>query len=295
MQAQANLAFDNTSDFMKRAGFAEIHSTDEFISKEDRDKIWGYGPEDRLFYQSFFTYLDHRKTATGGKPIFAMLATAANHMPFNEMPENKRLLYPRPVNIEQNYANSLHLSDIELQYLLDMVSKRPSLANTIIIITGDHSFPINEHGYSHNENGYYNESFRIPFLILWNGHLSPQRISDQAFSQVDIAPTILDLADINAGKNSFIGQSLFLKKNAGEIVYLIQPYHGTYLQSIRYPYKYIYHRKSGAEYMFNLAVDPSEKNNIIHQVPAERLNMMRKDIETIFHNQRILDTNSLYK
>jgi arylsulfatase A-like enzyme len=130
---------------------------------------------------------------------------------------------------------------------------------------------------------------------LWNGHLSPQRISDQAFSQVDIAPTILDLADINAGKNSFIGQSLFLKKNAGEIVYLIQPYHGTYLQSIRYPYKYIYHRKSGAEYMFNLAVDPSEKNNIIHQVPAERLNMMRKDIETIFHNQRILDTNSLYK
>jgi phosphoglycerol transferase MdoB-like AlkP superfamily enzyme len=279
---------------MKRAGFTEVRSAYEFISKNERNKIWGYGPEDSLFYKTFFTYLDRRKTETGGKPVFALLATIANHMGFNRMPDSMKMLYPKPVNIEQDYANSIHLSDHQLKDLINLINQRSFLSNTIIIITGDHSFPINEHGYSHNENGYYDESFRIPFLVLWNGRLSAQRISDCAYSQVDIAPTILDLAAIRGGRNSFMGRSLFLGNNPCKPVYLIQPYHGVYLESIRYPYKYIYHRKSGAEYMFNLSLDSSEKKDIIHQVPAELLTMMRNDIFSIFLNQRILDENVLY-
>jgi len=294
IQAGEDLSFENTLDFMKRAGFAEVHSVHEFIGKEDRDEIRGYGSEDRLLYQAFFTYLDRRKAATGGKPVFAMLATVANHTPFDKIPDDRDILFPRPLTFEQRYANSIHLSDHQLRDLLDMAAQRRLLADTVIIITGDHSFPINEHGYSHNENGFYDESFRTPFLILWKDRLSPQRISRRACSQVDIAPTILDLANIRTGANSFLGRSLFLKNTTAEIVYLVQPYHGVYLQVIRYPYKYIFHKKTGAEYMFHLANDPSEKNNIVHQVPLKLLNDMRNDIKTIAFNQRIIETNSLY-
>lgn len=294
MQAEPQLTFDNTAEFMKRAGFADIRSAGEFISREDADKTWGRGPEDGLLYETFFEYLDRRREKTGGKPVFALLATIANHMRFDQLPESRKMLYPGSATIEQNYANSLHLSDRQLGDLMRLIGQRTHLANAIIIITSDHSYPINEHGISFNENGFYDESFRIPFLILWKGKIAPQRISDCAHSQVDIAPTILDLAAIHGGPNSFIGKSLFLKNGPYNPVYLIQPYNGTYLQSIRYPHKYIYSRKTGEEYVFNLILDPAEKNNLIRQIPADLLTRMRKDLETIYFNQHILDMNALY-
>ncbi len=228
--------------------------------------------------------------------MFALLATIANHMRFDHLPDNKKMLYPHPVSIEQNYANSIHLSDSQLNDLFRLIGSRHYLSNTIVIITGDHSFPMNEHGYTHSENGYFDESFRIPFLILWDGKLASRRVRDRAYSQVDLAPTILDLAGIHAGVNSFTGRSLFLKNQAEQPpVYLVQPYRGCYLQSIRYPYKFIYHKKSGTEYLFNLASDPKETTDILQQVPAELIARMRSDIDAIFFNQCILDANALYE
>ena len=53
MQAGNDMTFDNTREFMKRAGFAYLHSACEFITKADRNKVWGWGVEDALLYQVF--------------------------------------------------------------------------------------------------------------------------------------------------------------------------------------------------------------------------------------------------
>lgn len=295
MQAWKDISFDNTGRFMKRAGFADIRTVYEFIEESDKSRIWGWGPEDDLFYEVFFKYLDRRRSENPERPVFAMLATISNHMRFNAMPENKKLLYPHPENITQNYSNSIHLTDSHIKDFIDHISSRKALSDSIIIITGDHSFPVNEHGFIHNEIGYYDESFRIPFLILFNGKLKPDRIADQAFSQIDIAPTILDLAGIQAGANSFKGSSVFLKSKSPRPIYLIQPYSGVYLQSLRYPYKYIYHQKSGDEFIYNLESDPSESVNILSTAPSGIYELLKSDVDEIYFNQRVLDLNLLFR
>ncbi|MGL4369151.1 MAG: LTA synthase family protein, partial [Spirochaetota bacterium] len=293
MQASEDLRFDSTDSFMARAGFRDIRTAYEFIRPEDENRIWGWGPEDGLFYRRFFEHLDRRRNETGDKPVFAVLATVSNHMRFDHLPDDRKQLYKKPLSIEQNYANSLHLCDSQLKELTDQIGERPYLSDTIIIITGDHSYPMNEHGVAHNENGFYDESFRIPFLIVWKGKLPPSRIRDKAFSQIDIAPTLLDMTGMTKQRNSFAGKSIFLKDKAPRPVYLIQPYRGMYLQSIRYPYKYIING-SNEEYLFDLKKDPQERISFPEGVPAETLNALKGDIRTIHRNQRILDLNALW-
>jgi hypothetical protein len=57
-QAYHNLKFDNTEHNMRKAGFNIVKTFAEFKRKEDRPYIWGWGVEDRVFYESFFEFLD---------------------------------------------------------------------------------------------------------------------------------------------------------------------------------------------------------------------------------------------
>jgi len=293
MQAADKLSFDNTDDFMKRAGFKEIHSAFEFLTEADRDQVWGWGPEDGLFYRICLRRMDdlHRKNVS--RPIFATLATTSNHMWFDHVPKEKCLIYPEPRNIAQSYANSIHLSDAGLTVLMKGIAARPYLNDTIVIITGDHSFPLDEHGISHNERGFYEEIFRTPLLILWNNRLAPRTIAGP-FSQLDLAPTILDMAGISGLKTHFQGQSIVSPGLSPKPVYLIQPYNGQYLGVIEYPYKYVRHGETGKEYLFNLRDDPLEKNNLAVSGNGKELTSLRRRIRDIYVNQKTLTSNRLW-
>ena len=56
----------------------------------------------------------------------------------------------------------------------------------------------------------------MPFMIHWPQKIKPQ-IIEKAFSQMDIAPTILDLLDANVSKNSFMGNSIFSKESPSNL------------------------------------------------------------------------------
>lgn len=292
MQAADNLGFDNTAPFMKKAGFREIHSAYEFLADADKGQVWGWGPEDGLFYRICLDRLDaiHRRS---GKPIFAALATTSNHMWFDYVPKEKCAMYPDPKGIDERYANSIHLSDAGLAELLKGIAARPYLADTVVIITGDHSFPLNEHGISHNEIGYYEELFRTPLLVLWNNRLAP-RIIHGPYSQLDIAPTVLDMAGVSGVTTHFQGQSLLSPGASPKPVYLIQPYNGQYLGLVAYPFKYMRHSETGREYLFNLQADPAEKHNLAGRASKKVLGTLRKELQAVYLNQKALTSNRLW-
>jgi arylsulfatase A-like enzyme len=293
LQAADSLSFDNTKAFMRKAGFRDIHSAYEFITDADRGQVWGWGPEDGLFYRICLRRLDAIHDMRGNRPIFATLATTSNHMWFDHVPRDKRQMYPDPRDIAQRYVNSIHLSDKGLLELLKGIAARPWLADTVVIITGDHSFPLDEHGISHNEIGFYEELFRTPFLILWKDRLQP-RVINGHFSQLDIAPTVLDLAGISGVKTHFLGQSLFSPGAVPKPVYLIQPYNGQYLGVVAYPFKYVRHTETGKEYLFNLQLDPHEKNNLVGRSSRKVLALLRRGLHDIYVNQKVLTSNRLW-
>lgn len=292
MQAARELEFDNTRAFMKKAGFRHIHSSYEYLTDADAPLVWGWGPEDGLFYTLCLKQIDAIRRRNGNRPVFAMLATVSNHMWFDHVPEDQRRIYNDPGSISQRYANSIHLSDEGLVELLNGISERPWLADTAVIITGDHSYPIDEHGISHNEVGFYDELFRTPLLILWN-KLAPRHMAGP-FSQLDIAPTVLDIAGVSGIKTHFLGQSLLSPDVKTRPTYLIQPYNGLYLGVVEYPYKYVFHAETEKEYLFNLRTDPGEMNNLAADGDLHVKDHLHHLIRNIYVNQNIIVSNKLW-
>jgi len=295
-KAYRDINFDNTGNFVRKNGIKTAMSIVDLLKDEDKKHIWGWGVEDQIFYKRFFEFVDGKKSVKNGKtPVFAVLHTVMNHMKFNKVPKELRHLYRDPSDMKEHYANSIHLTDKQLEIFMDEMKKRDYLRNSIVIITGDHSFPIGEHGYFHNENSYYEEFFKTPFLMLWEGKLTPETVTKTSFSQIDIAPTLADMANIPLKKHHFQGRSMLTGTRENLPIHLIQPYNGKYLAVVEHPYKYIRHIRSGDEIVYNLEKDPGETVNIINEIPKKKRELLRNSLEAMYLNQQLLDNNEIWK
>ncbi len=295
VKAYKNIQFDNTGVFTMRHGFDRAFSIHEHLKPGDTDHLWGWGIEDQLFYRRLFEHLDTQSEVTSGaRPLFVVLHTVMNHMKFDKTPRDLRFIYPEPRSIAEHFANTIHLSDRHLAVFFEELRRRPYLSDHLVIITGDHGFPTGEHGYDHNELSYYEEFFRTPLLIVYPGVIEPKRITDSAFSQIDIAPTILDILGYRPGRHHFQGQSILHPSDPARPVYLVQPYNGTYLGIVEYPMKYVRHLRDGAEVVYDLQQDPHEEKNLAAEIEPARIERWRGLLENIYLIQYLLETNNLW-
>lgn len=292
-QGYSDITFDNTFDGMKRAGFAEIKTFDEFRRPEDKSHIWGWGVEDSVFYKRFFDMLDREHAANQDQPVFATLATIGTHIPCEGMPDQRIKLYAKPANLRERYANALHLGDAAFADLMRMIHERPWMDNTVVIITADHSFPMHEHGIWNNEICSYDETFRIPFLIIWDGVIAPERVKDRVYSQMDIAPTVMELAGLS-GQYPFQGISVF-DREKDHPVYLVQPYNGRFFEIVRYPDKFVRHESTGEERLYDLSRDPGERENTLSSADPRKLGVFKKDLEYFHINQMLIETDRVWR
>jgi arylsulfatase A-like enzyme len=76
---------------------------------------------------------------------------------------------------------------------LDETGQRES---TIVVFLSDHGGYLGEHGAWHKAPAFYESLIRIPLVVSWPGTLSPGRLADGFVEQVDVLPTLLDLAGI---------------------------------------------------------------------------------------------------
>ena len=78
--------------------------------------------------------------------------------------------------------------------------------NTIIVFTSDHGYHMGEHGLW-QKMSLFEESTRVPLLIVAPGVTKPGAVASAPISQVDLFPTLAELCGIDAPKN-LQGQSL---------------------------------------------------------------------------------------
>ncbi|NBV82962.1 DUF229 domain-containing protein [bacterium] len=286
-----------------KIGFEDIQSIYDIAQPEDHE--FRRSPscyEDRVVYKYALKRLDeierHQKSTGDRRPILANIVTLYNHVGFDAPPERRHIV-PEPKNIKEQYMNTAYLSDLHLKQFLAELAKRPHLKNSIIIITGDHGYPTGEHGIGSTESGVFEESFRVPFILIWDGVVQPHRIkaTDAVYSHLDMAPTLVDLTGIKVTANAMTGVSMFAPRPATRNVVLVQPYNGMYLMSIRYPWKYRQHVRTGKEYLYNLADDPHEERNLMLNVlkkPPVDLDVLRKDVEYAHFNQYLFENDQIW-
>ena len=186
------------------------------------------------------------------------------------------------INAEQKahylklYEQAIEYTDAQIGRLLTRLDELGISENTIIIVVSDHGEEFLERGqWGHFEVNLHDEILRVPLII----HLPSSKEGKTIHRQVrtlDIMPTILELCGSPLAKG-MEGKSLVPLWSVGEDAYPPQISisemwrdHWHIIAIRTENYKYIWNsRQPDQPELFDLKLDPAEKNNILTQHPDE--------------------------
>jgi N-acetylglucosamine-6-sulfatase len=106
----------------------------------------------------------------------------------------------------QKQLDSLRTIDDGVKVVLDTLGQMHRLRNTYVIFTSDNGFFFGEHRLLGGKFLAYEPATHLPFLIRGPG-IKPDSETGELAANIDIAPTLLELAGVKADK-SFDGRSL---------------------------------------------------------------------------------------
>ena len=169
------------------------------------------------------------------------------------------------------YSTTLSL-DRNIGKILTYLDKNDLTKNTIVVYTSDQGFYMGEHGWF-DKRFMYEESMRTPLIIRYPGTIKPGTISNQIVSNVDFAPTFLEIAGLTTPKE-IQGKSmvpLFKKANVSirnSAYYHFYEFPGEHsvlkhfgIRTSRYKLIRFYDHKDFWE-LYDLKNDPTEMKNL---------------------------------
>lgn len=187
-------------------------------------------------------------------------------------------------NARHAYYGSVSYIDERFADLMQALNESGFADNTVTIVTGDHGDMLGERGLWFKMNWYEN-SARIPMIVNGPG-IRPARVK-AAVSQIDILPTLLDLASQGAPLHEEVitdGRSLVphLTGNKGhdEVIgeYMGEGAKAPGIMIRRGRYKYV-HFQSDPDQLYDLETDPLEVKNLAAAPEhADRVAGLRQEI-----------------
>ncbi|GLU55372.1 sulfatase [Dyadobacter frigoris] len=93
----------------------------------------------------------------------------------------------------KDYLATANGLDRNIGKILDYLDKTGLSKNTVVIYASDQGFYMGEHGWF-DKRFIYEESLKTPFVIRYPGVIKPGTKVEQLISNIDWAPTVLDLA-----------------------------------------------------------------------------------------------------
>lgn len=172
--------------------------------------------------------------------------------------------------------------------LWKLLQDQGQLDNTVFIFTSDHGYWYGEHGLSVERRLPYEEGIRVPLLVRYPPLAKAGTVIDQFAVSVDLAPTILDFAQVKTDQK-YDGQSLvpLLKGEAPQSwreSFLIEYNSDTVFprlvkmgyQAVRTArWKYIkFNELEGMDELYDIKNDPYEMKNII-DLPRSKTTVLK--------------------
>ena len=170
------------------------------------------------------------------------------------------------------YDAEVQWTDQQIGRLFDELVRLPSNDNTIIIVTSDHGDSMGEHTVPVGTHGtaLYRELQHVP-MIFYIPNNQPRQIGG-AVSNLDIVPTIAELAGIDVHDLTFEGKSevpalFYGKEDHSRIVFAETNAPAPQRAAISEDWKLIYYMNSNLYELFNLKTDPWEHENVAPRHP----------------------------
>lgn len=177
------------------------------------------------------------------------------------------------------YTETLLALDESVGRVLDHLEKSGLAESTLVIYMGDNGFLLGEHGLIDKRNA-YEASMRVPMLAWAPGFIAAGSTITTMVRGIDIAPTILELANAPAmiGMDGRSILPLLRGEQANWPLEILYEYYWEHafphtptvfsLRDQRYKYIY-YHGVWDADELYDLESDPHERTNLIAD-PAHR-------------------------
>lgn len=193
--AKGNYHIDETAQL---SGFQTIRTRESYNNDKDFDSKWGIWDKKMADY----VVRDMSEAYSPDKPFLASWFTITAH-DSNNFPNDEDVSdysYPK-----SSPERAMEYTDRSIRHFFELARRQPWYDNTIFIITSDHGQ--REYSSFHTKNLFTYS--HLPFIIYTpDGSIQPGVVSDMPMSQIDIAPTVLDLAGYNKPFVSF-GTSMF--------------------------------------------------------------------------------------
>ena len=259
-------------------------------------------------------WLQQRRSKGASEPFFLTLAHKAVHAEFEPAPRHRgryakeSIPYPDTMaNTDANYAmkprwvkeqryswhgvehmfhgamqfdpfyraycETILALDESVGRVLDYVDTSGLSASTLVIYMSDNGFLLGEHGLIDKRQA-YEESIRVPMLVYAPGFVPPGSTVSQLVRNIDIAPTILDLAHVT-DTGAVDGRSVLAALRGSNVAWdgeLLYEYYWEYafphtpttlaLRGDRYKFIY-YPGVWDLQELYDLENDPQERRNLI--------------------------------
>jgi N-acetylglucosamine-6-sulfatase len=179
--------------------------------------------------------------------------------------------------------------------IIKTLKETNQLDNTVIVFTSDSGYFYGEHGLSVERRLAYEESIRMPLLIRYPLAVKAGTVRDEFALNIDLAPTLLELAGVSIPAR-MQGRSLVPLLKAARTEwrksFLIEYYSDRVFPRIRQMgykairnerWKYIhYFELEGMDELYDLKADPYEMTNLInHPDTAKVVEEMKREMQRL--------------
>jgi arylsulfatase A-like enzyme len=170
-------------------------------------------------------FMETDKQKDDDAPFLLLMSWGPPHWPYDQYPEKHKIYDPEDVDMPPNvpeamasyarkeiadYYGNISALDEEMGRLMDWLEKEGLRENTILCYASDHGDHLSSHGYGKPSDQWlhhskraskatpYEESIHVPFILSYPKSVEAGRTSDVLFNSVDVMPTLLSLAGVEA-------------------------------------------------------------------------------------------------
>ncbi len=252
---------------------SDLYTWEHRILESDELAPGATDPRSKRHRKTRFDELEAFITSDDDRPFCLVHASRQPHTPY----------LGRLPNGLEGYDASNHYMDYEFGRDLELLEKHGLSDSTIVIYVNDNEAHIPRSKYT-----LYDTGLRVPCIIRWPGHTTPNSTSDAMISFIDFLPTLVDIAGGDVDPNwdgktmvplldgvttehheglffSYTGVSV--GSDRVETPYPIRAYRTRRYKYIRnLNYKVRHPKQKGPlnlrHELYNLEIDPLERNNM---------------------------------
>ncbi len=189
---------------------------------------------------------------------------------------------------DAEYVNNLY--DGETRYMDDHLRRvfdalAPVQEDTLVILTADHGEVLNDHPGYYDHHGLYEANVHVPLILYWPGKLQEGQRVPGIVQNLDLAPTLLELAGIRDTEGmeglSLLPSVFGLRPGNYDEVYLSeatwQVKRGVRTQDWKFIQALEQDPHGGPmQELYDLRTDPEEQRNIIENHPEKARELKAK-------------------